>query len=198
MRVQYQREKRAKTMISKEIRIAKTLRCKASKPSYSRCHDCIKPSILSQLRDGRHSSRCPAEWIHFTQGWIFVLEAKLMGKEHIWKNCRYFCWVYLWQLYHTSEINYTYMHAWHLISINCWKWGSGVAKTVVGCFFFPLAFLLYLLTQIFHNLWKAKQLIWDWEDMKKATSSWDTLGTAFNGLARGRFLYVWVHTGSQH
>lgn len=136
MRVQYQREKRAKTMISKEIRIAKTLRCKASKPSYSRCHDCIKPSILSQLRDGRHSSRCPAEWIHFTQGWIFVLEAKLMGKEHIWKNCRYFCWVYLWQLYHTSEINYTYMHAWHLISINCWKWGSGVAKTVVGFFFF--------------------------------------------------------------
>lgn len=179
-------------MITKEIRIAKTLRCKESKSSYSKCHDCIQPSLLSQLRTGDTAAGAqqykyisfraefffwrPSWWEKSTSEKITVISAEYISGNFI-----------------THLKSIIHMYAWHLISINCWKWGSGVTKIN---FFFPLAFLLYLLTQIFHNIWKGKQLIWDWEDMEKATSSWDTLGTAFNGLARGRFLYVWVHTGS--
>lgn len=123
-------------MITKEIRIAKTWRCKASKSSYSRCHDCIKPSTLSQLRDKRHSSRCPAVWIHFIPGWIFVLEASWWEKSTS-EKITVISAEYISGNFITHLKSIIHMHAWHLISINCWKWCSGVAKID---FFFHLLF----------------------------------------------------------
>lgn len=112
--------------------------------------------------------------VHLKKLQIFLLSISLATLSHIW--------------------NQLYIHACMTSYFN--KLLEMGLRSCKNRLFFPLAFILYLLTQIFHNLWKGKQLIWDWEDMEKATSSWDTLGTAFNGLARGRFLYVWVHTGS--
>lgn len=56
-----------------------------------------------QAETGDTSAGAQEFEICFTLCWILVLEAKLMGEELI--SC--FCWVYLWQIYHTSEINYT-------------------------------------------------------------------------------------------
>lgn len=153
------------------------------------------PNLLSSLswETGDASAGAQEYVICSTLCWILVLEAKLMGEEQIWKNYSYFCWVYLWQLYHTSEINDTCAC---MTSYFNKLLGMGLGSCKNRFFFFLFAFLLYLLTQIFHNLWKRKQFIWDGEDMEKATSSWDTLGTALNGLARGRLLFLWVHTGS--
>lgn len=123
-------------MITKEIRIAKTLRCKESKSSYSKCHDCIQPSLLSQLRTGDTAAGAqqykyisfraefffwrPSWWEKSTSEKITVISAEYISGNFI-----------------THLKSIIHMHAWHLISINCWKWGSGVTKID---FFFHLPF----------------------------------------------------------
>lgn len=81
--------------------------CKTSKSSSRQIlwlHQTFRP--LQARRQDMHQ-QVPRSMKYVSLCWILVLEAKLMGEEQIWKNYSYFCWVYLWQLYHTSEINDT-------------------------------------------------------------------------------------------
>lgn len=119
-------------MITKEIRIAKR-----ASPAHGRYRNSIKPSVLSELRDGRHISRCPgvwnvslwAEFLFWRPSWWEKSRCEkitVISAEYIFGNFT----IHLKSMIH--------VHAWHLISINCWEWGSGVAK--IDFYFFSICF----------------------------------------------------------
>lgn len=136
MRVQYQRQNRAKTMITKEIRIAKTEGAKRASPVTADAMTASNlPSSPSWETGDTAAGAREYEYISFRAEFLFWRPSwweKSTSEKITVISAEYISGKFI-----THLKSIIHMHAWHLISINCWKWGSGVAKID---FFFHLPF----------------------------------------------------------